>query len=98
MTPSRSAAKEHMLFNSRFWIWCAHRVQPRTGSRGFRLDDDGVWPVEVARRPIGGLCAQALRLKILDTTERIGRKISRCGMRSICPVPVLNASLRHWAS
>jgi predicted ATP-grasp superfamily ATP-dependent carboligase len=27
----------------------------------FRLDDQGVWPLEVAPRPIGGLCARALR-------------------------------------
>jgi formate-dependent phosphoribosylglycinamide formyltransferase (GAR transformylase) len=27
----------------------------------FRVNDDGVWPLEVAARPIGGLCARALR-------------------------------------
>jgi len=27
----------------------------------FRLNQNGVWPIEVAPRPIGGLCAQALR-------------------------------------
>jgi|SRR5215472_3565454 len=27
----------------------------------FRINDDGVWPIEVAARPIGGLCARALR-------------------------------------
>lgn len=27
----------------------------------FRVNDDGVWPLEVAPRPIGGLCARALR-------------------------------------
>lgn len=27
----------------------------------FRLNDDGVWPLEIAPRPIGGLCARALR-------------------------------------
>jgi len=27
----------------------------------FRLNDEGVWPLEVAPRPIGGLCARALR-------------------------------------
>jgi hypothetical protein len=27
----------------------------------FRINDDGVWPLEVAPRPIGGLCARALR-------------------------------------
>jgi len=28
----------------------------------FRIKDRGVWPLEVAPRPIGGLCARALRL------------------------------------
>jgi hypothetical protein len=27
----------------------------------FRINDQGVWPLEVAPRPIGGLCARALR-------------------------------------
>ena len=27
----------------------------------FRISEDGVWPLEVAPRPIGGLCARALR-------------------------------------
>jgi predicted ATP-grasp superfamily ATP-dependent carboligase len=27
----------------------------------FRINDEGVWPLEVAPRPIGGLCASALR-------------------------------------
>lgn len=27
----------------------------------FRINDDGVWPLELAPRPIGGLCARALR-------------------------------------
>ncbi len=27
----------------------------------FRVNEEGVWPLEVAPRPIGGLCARALR-------------------------------------
>ncbi|MGH9865731.1 MAG: ATP-grasp domain-containing protein, partial [Candidatus Acidiferrales bacterium] len=27
----------------------------------FRVNDEGVWPLEIAPRPIGGLCARALR-------------------------------------
>lgn len=38
----------------------------------FRLNDQGVWPIELAPRPIGGLCAQALRFKISGSTEAIG--------------------------
>src|SRR5450432_1235821 len=29
----------------------------------FRINEDGVWPLEVAPRPIGGLCARALRFR-----------------------------------
>jgi biotin carboxylase len=29
----------------------------------FRLNDNGVWPIEVAPRPIGGMCARALRFQ-----------------------------------
>jgi hypothetical protein len=38
----------------------------------FRINDDGVWPLEVAPRPIGGLCAQALRFSLDSTNEPIG--------------------------
>ncbi len=30
----------------------------------FRLNGQGVWPIEVAARPIGGLCAKALRFAV----------------------------------
>lgn len=30
----------------------------------FRINADGVWPIEVAPRPIGGLCARALRFSL----------------------------------
>jgi biotin carboxylase len=38
----------------------------------FRLNDEGVWPIELAPRPIGGLCSQALRFEIPGTTMAIG--------------------------
>jgi hypothetical protein len=38
----------------------------------FRINDDGVWPIEVAPRPIGGLCARALRFSFREETEPIG--------------------------
>jgi len=38
----------------------------------FRLHDQGVWPIELAPRPIGGLCAQALRFNLSGVTETIG--------------------------
>jgi biotin carboxylase len=38
----------------------------------FRLNDGGVWPLEVAARPIGGLCARALRFSMVGEPEPIG--------------------------
>jgi len=38
----------------------------------FRINDDGVWPLEVAPRPIGGLCARALRFSFEGESEPIG--------------------------
>jgi biotin carboxylase len=38
----------------------------------FRINDDGVWPLEVAPRPIGGLCARALRFSFDVPSEPIG--------------------------
>jgi biotin carboxylase len=37
----------------------------------FRINDDGVWPIEVAARPIGGLCARALRFRANDMQAEI---------------------------
>ncbi len=38
----------------------------------FRISDDSVWPIEVAARPIGGLCARALWFRTSDTKAEIG--------------------------
>ena len=38
----------------------------------FRSNDDGVWPLEVAPRPIGGLCARSLRFSFEGESEPIG--------------------------
>jgi biotin carboxylase len=38
----------------------------------FRINEQGVWPLEVAPRPIGGLCARALRFQSADGAESIG--------------------------
>ena len=37
----------------------------------FRINDDGVWPIEIAARPIGGLCARALRFSAGKADEPI---------------------------
>jgi hypothetical protein len=36
----------------------------------FRVNDDGIWPLEVAPRPIGGLCARALRF-VSSSEEKV---------------------------
>jgi predicted ATP-grasp superfamily ATP-dependent carboligase len=38
----------------------------------FRINEQGVWPLEVAPRPIGGLCARALQFENAEDGERIG--------------------------
>jgi hypothetical protein len=38
----------------------------------FRLNEQGVWPIEVAARPIGGLCARSLRFQVENEQEPIG--------------------------
>jgi hypothetical protein len=38
----------------------------------FRINDHGVWPIEVAPRPIGGLCARSLRFLFNDEADPIG--------------------------
>jgi formate-dependent phosphoribosylglycinamide formyltransferase (GAR transformylase) len=38
----------------------------------FRVNGDGVWPLEVAPRPIGGLCARALRFAPDAASQPIG--------------------------
>ena len=38
----------------------------------FRVNEEGVWPLEVAPRPIGGLCARALRFAPDAEGESIG--------------------------
>ena len=37
----------------------------------FRINEQGVWPIEVAPRPIGGLCARALRFRPHDEPDEI---------------------------
>ena len=38
----------------------------------FRINEHGVWPLEVAPRPIGGLCARSLRFLFDEVTGPIG--------------------------
>ena len=38
----------------------------------FRINDRGVWPIEVAPRPIGGMCAASLSFVASGNADRIG--------------------------
>jgi ATP-grasp domain/L-amino acid ligase C-terminal domain 2 len=46
----------------------------------FRVNEDGVWPLEIAPRPIGGMCARALRFHRESSVE---------------PMPLEELLLRH---
>jgi hypothetical protein len=73
VTPSRFSRTEQGLIEKSFSeatraLGLAHG--PVHGE--FRLNERGVWPIEVAARPIGGLCARALRFQIEGEREPIG--------------------------
>lgn len=37
----------------------------------FRINENGIWPIEVAPRPIGGMCARALRFQLHASQELV---------------------------
>ena len=47
----------------------------------FRINDEGVWPLEVAPRPIGGLCARSLRF--IDPVARAGSPAEPIGLEEL---------------
>jgi hypothetical protein len=73
VTPSRLPASQQRAIEQ-----CAHNAVRALGlSHGpihaeFRVDEERVWPLEVAPRPIGGLCARALRFAGKNTGAAIG--------------------------
>ena len=73
ITPSRLAASQQREIER-----CAADAVRALGlSQGpvhaeFRVNDEGVWPLEVAPRPIGGLCARALRFAPDAASQTIG--------------------------
>jgi predicted ATP-grasp superfamily ATP-dependent carboligase len=54
----------------------------------FRINEEGVWPLEVAPRPIGGLCARALRFVSSNGDEAIG--LEELLLRQAVEMPVGN--------
>jgi biotin carboxylase len=73
VTPSRLAASQQREIER-----CAVDAVRALGlSQGpvhaeFRVNEEGVWPLEVAPRPIGGLCARALRFAPDAVSSAIG--------------------------
>jgi biotin carboxylase len=73
VTPSRLAEREQREIEE-----CAQRAAQALGlvhgpiHAEFRINEEGVWPLEVAPRPIGGLCARALRFQQDESTAPIG--------------------------
>src|SRR6266852_4803850 len=62
----------------------------------FRINDDGVWPLEVAPRPIGGLCARSLRFSPDGASEPIG--LEELLVRHALELPGWNLSREQLAS
>ncbi len=62
----------------------------------FRLNKQGVWPIEVAARPIGGLCAKALRFRGEGEGETIG--LEELLLRHTVDLPGRNAPREDAAS
>jgi biotin carboxylase len=62
----------------------------------FRINDDGVWPLEVAPRPIGGLCARALRF--VSGTEQKTIDLEELLLRHALELPGTDAPRESLAS
>jgi biotin carboxylase len=73
VTPSRLSADEQRaieasLLNSVRALGLTHGPVHAE----FRVNEQSVWPIEIAPRPIGGLCARALRFVLSAEAEPIG--------------------------
>jgi len=64
----------------------------------FRLNDDGVWPIEVAPRPIGGLCARALRFGARNEGGCASMSLEELLLRHVLDLPGSDASRETAAS
>lgn len=59
--------------------------------------NEGVWPLEIAARPIGGLCARALRFVPMDKTETAQRnERSSIGLEELLLRHALNLPGSDW--
>jgi hypothetical protein len=62
----------------------------------FRVNEDGVWPLEVAPRPIGGLCARSLRFSLDGASEPIA--LEELLLRHALELPGWNSPRERMAS
>jgi biotin carboxylase len=62
----------------------------------FRVHENGVWPLEVAPRPIGGLCARALQFGTPAEVARIG--LEELLLRHAAEIPVDELQRETFAS
>jgi hypothetical protein len=62
----------------------------------FRINDQGVWPLEIAPRPIGGLCARVLRFSPSAEGEPIG--LEELLLRHALELPGADAKREQLAS
>lgn len=62
----------------------------------FRIDEDRVWPIEVAARPIGGLCARALRFSGNNAADQFG--LEELLLRHALTLPGWDAQRESMAS
>jgi hypothetical protein len=82
VTPSRLSEGQQRLIEG-----CATEAVRALGlSHGpihaeFRINDEGAWPLEVAPRPIGGLCARALHF--VDRSGRVGSPTEAIGLEEL---------------
>ncbi|GAC1618830.1 MAG: ATP-grasp domain-containing protein [Candidatus Acidiferrum sp.] len=73
LTPSRlSSAQQRAVEKSTESAAIALGLSRGPLHAEFRINPEGVWPLEIAPRPIGGLCARALRFISEEMGEQIG--------------------------
>ena len=97
VTPSRMAETQQELIKKSF----ADATRALGLTHGpvhgeFRLNERGVWPIEVAGRPIGGLCARSLRFQVKNELEPIG--LEELLLRHALNLPGWDASRETAAS
>jgi D-alanine-D-alanine ligase-like ATP-grasp enzyme len=63
----------------------------------FRINENGVWPIEIAPRPIGGICAQSLRFQSAER-EQGSFSLEELLLRHALALPGAGAPREHTAS